>query len=146
MRALREASSWLRAAAHHLQIQQDLADRHPAHLFGRPAELFGQHEARLGKRRLHQVRAREQTVELVLSLVRERIPAAYLTHEAWLGDFRFFVDERVIIPRSYIAELIPGTRRSGPRAVAYASRDYLEMYKALLAMVRIVPSAVPPEQ
>ncbi|MGH2451859.1 MAG: hypothetical protein ACRDGE_11430 [Candidatus Limnocylindria bacterium] len=44
-----------------------------------------------------------------------------------------------------MAELIPGTRRSGPRAVAYASRDYLELYKTLLVMVRIAPSAVPPE-
>ncbi|MEO8633191.1 MAG: M55 family metallopeptidase [Chloroflexota bacterium] len=45
-----------------------------------------------------------------------------------------------------MAELIPATRRTGPRAVSYASRDYLEMYKALLAMVRIAPAAVPPEQ
>jgi ribosomal protein L3 glutamine methyltransferase len=38
--------------------------------------------------------------------VAKRIPAAYLTHEAWLGDFRFFVDERVIVPRSYFAKLL----------------------------------------
>jgi len=35
-----------------------------------------------------------------------RLPTAYLVQEAWLGHFRFFVDQRVIVPRSYFAELL----------------------------------------
>ena len=38
--------------------------------------------------------------------IAKRLPTAYLTKEAWLGEFRFFVDERVIVPRSYFAELL----------------------------------------
>jgi len=38
--------------------------------------------------------------------VRTRRPLAYLIKEAWLGDQRFYVDERAIVPRSYVAELL----------------------------------------
>lgn len=37
----------------------------------------------------------------------EREPAAYITGEAWLGDYSFRVDRRVIVPRSYFLEIIP---------------------------------------
>lgn len=49
---------------------------------------------------------RDQVLRMIERRVNEKIPVAYLTHEAWLGDFNFYVDERVIIPRSFIAELL----------------------------------------
>ncbi len=44
--------------------------------------------------------------DIIRRRTEEKIPAAYLTREAWLGDFSFYVDERVIVPRSYFAELL----------------------------------------
>ena len=45
-------------------------------------------------------------LEVLDRRARQRVPAAYLTREAWLGEHRFYVDERVIVPRSFIAELL----------------------------------------
>jgi ribosomal protein L3 glutamine methyltransferase len=49
---------------------------------------------------------REALLTVIERRADERIPAAYLTGEAWLGDFRFHIDERVIVPRSFFAELL----------------------------------------
>ncbi len=49
---------------------------------------------------------REAVLKILQRRTHERMPAAYLTQEAWLGEHRFYVDERVLIPRSFIAELL----------------------------------------
>jgi ribosomal protein L3 glutamine methyltransferase len=45
-------------------------------------------------------------LERIKQRVEKRIPLAYITHEAWLQGYSFYVDPRVIIPRSFIAEIV----------------------------------------
>lgn len=49
---------------------------------------------------------RSEVLAVIDERVNSRKPAAYLTGEAWLGEYRFKVDERVIVPRSYFGELL----------------------------------------
>ena len=65
-----------------------------------PDQLEAFLDARLTRAELTQV------LSIIKRRTLEKIPAAYLTHEAWLGNFSFYVDKRVLIPRSFIAELL----------------------------------------
>lgn len=52
------------------------------------------------------VAERMHILEQINKRIEQRMPAPYLVKEAWLQNYRFFVDERTIVPRSFIAELL----------------------------------------
>jgi ribosomal protein L3 glutamine methyltransferase len=65
---------------------------------------------------------KKRVESLIRKRIRDRIPVAYLLHEAWLAGLPFYVDRRVIVPRSHIAELLgnrlrPWLRRPARRVL-----------------------------
>ena len=49
---------------------------------------------------------RSRLADLLARRIDERVPAPYLTRQAWLHGFHFYVDERAIVPRSFLAPMI----------------------------------------
>jgi ribosomal protein L3 glutamine methyltransferase len=88
------------------------------HALGQP------YDAPVSNRRVSAVQ-REKVEGLLRRRIEERVPLAYLTHEAWFAGLPFHVDERVLIPRSAIAELIE--RRFSPWIAHQRVKHILDM-------------------
>ena len=103
---------WLRYTEQHLR-QAHLWYGHGAHSARDEAAWLLTHVLRAPHAQLAQLLERELSpserrtvLKLVARRVRTHRPLAYLLHEAWLGEHRFYVDERAIVPRTFIAELL----------------------------------------
>ena len=103
--ALRRAVRRMQAArvvyGHGTTNARDEAAWLALHALGLPLDALDPHLDRV----LNNAEARRIDA-LIDERIRTRKPAAYLTREAWLGDRAFYIDERVIVPRSFIAELL----------------------------------------
>ena len=85
-----DESAWLTLWKLGLPLDSELAPGAPESLASQPVSAEQQAEV----------------AELFAERIRTRKPAAYLTREAWLQGVPFYVDERAIVPRSFIAELL----------------------------------------
>lgn len=114
LRRLRAAADWLaygerllaRAGAAHgqgfLDAREEVATL-LAHALGLPWEALGE-----ALPRAMPGPAAARMRDLLERRALDREPTAYLTGECWFGGLRFRVDRRVLIPRSYLVELLPG--------------------------------------
>ncbi|WP_221031405.1 50S ribosomal protein L3 N(5)-glutamine methyltransferase [Actomonas aquatica] len=111
--SLRTPGDWLRwaekAYARHDIVTAQVADNahdEALYLILRTLGLSLDSKPKVMKRPVSPLQAKALQ-EVFVRRILERVPAGYLTQEAWLGPYRFFCDERVLIPRSYFLELIP---------------------------------------
>lgn len=97
-----------RYASEHVALGQVATNAHDEalYLLLRTLELPLDSDPRVLARRLS-AKERAAVEDVLRRRILGRVPAAYLTREAWLGEYRFYVDERAIIPRSYFLEIIP---------------------------------------
>src|SRR4051812_14173008 len=106
-------ADWLERAQelytrHHVALGQVATTAHDEalYLLLRTLELPLDSKPAVLRRKLTTAEA-GRVAEVFRRRTEEHVPAAYLTREAFLGEYRFYVDERVIIPRSYFLEIIP---------------------------------------